>query len=233
MGVFDPHDRLRGVAAFGSVALAWLPEEETIPPVVQEALRRQSQWQSLLGETRSVTPLWSGLEAALGPPAEERIELWYAMTRSEFAPRPGSLTVRPAREADLPNVMPLRYGMFEEPEGRVLTSYEKGRLRRSCLDLIQESRLFVGEEDRRIVFAASFTVSIPEATQVSSVYTVPDRRNRGIAGAALSALCERGFAVSERMSLFVAENNEAAKRVYQRLGFKRIGVVRSIRRRSF
>jgi ribosomal protein S18 acetylase RimI-like enzyme len=229
LGHFDKADRLIGVGVFGGSLLTWGTDPTTLTLLKNEALRRQSRWQSLLGDHRTISPLWTLLAPHLDPPAEDRTELWLSLSFENFQPTTALYPVRPARDADLPRILQLRRGLYEEPEGRRLSVYDEDRLRRRCRDGIRDGVSFVAEVEGEVVFIASYSASTPEVTQISSVYTHPERRGRGIATNALSYLCQYALRRSERVSLFVAEENDAARRIYHRLGFQETALARSIR----
>jgi len=58
--------------------------------------------------------------------------------------------------------------------------------------------------------------------QVGGVYTLPEYRNIGISTALVSYLIESIFSMEMKVSLFVKENNQAALKVYKKLGFNKI-----------
>jgi hypothetical protein len=229
LGHFDEEDQLIGVGVFGGSLLAWASGRKTLELLKHEALRRQRRWQSLLGDHRTIGPLWTLLAPSLDPPIEDRTELWLSLSQEQFCPLPTVYAVRPARESDLLQVLNLRFGLYEEPGGRPLTDYDQDRLRRRCRDSIRDGTLFVVDVEGDLVFMAAFSASTPEVTQISSVYTHPAHRGRGIATSALSYLCSYAFRRSGRVSLFVSEENAPARHIYQKLGFQETAIARSIR----
>ena len=57
--------------------------------------------------------------------------------------------------------------------------------------------------------------------RVGSVYTPPERRGRGYAGAVTAACCADALARGvERVVLFTDLSNPAPNKVYQRIGFR-------------
>lgn len=227
-GHLDDQGRMLGAGAFGSTLLAWAVRPETIPLLCAEALRRRGQWRAMLGEARSIDPLWAALEPEIGPPQENHVEDWMVLPRADFHPFPSPHAVRVATEAQLPGILRLRFAMQEE-EGFDLAAEGRERVRRRCRESIRDGHLFYVEEAGEVVFTAAFSASTPEATQISSVFTRADCRGRGIATGALSVLCTRALRGSERASLFVLPGNISAQAVYRKLGFRRFATARSIR----
>jgi ribosomal protein S18 acetylase RimI-like enzyme len=80
--------------------------------------------------------------------------------------------------------------------------------------------VFVGE---RLVSVASAVGKLPQAAFIMGVVTSPEYRGRGYGTLAASAAVRDALASSELASLGVREDNIPAIRIYQRLGFKRVG----------
>lgn len=80
------------------------------------------------------------------------------------------------------------------------------------------------EEDRMIATAALNARAL-DIGQVGGVYTLPEFRRRGLSKAVMRALLEdsRSHHGLQRMILFTGEKNIAAQKVYEGLGFERIG----------
>jgi uncharacterized protein len=89
---------------------------------------------------------------------------------------------------------------------------------------VREKRTWVVEEDGRPVGCSSFNTMIKEAVQVGGVWTPPDLRNRGYARAVVAAslLDARAEGVKKGI-LFTGEENIAAQKAYESLGFRSIG----------
>lgn len=84
-----------------------------------------------------------------------------------------------------------------------------------------ENVLWVVEAEGQLVAMTSFNATLREAVQVGGVYTPPDRRRRGYARAAVarSLLDARAEGV-ETGILFTDEENIAAQKAYQAIGFQ-------------
>lgn len=74
-------------------------------------------------------------------------------------------------------------------------------------------------DEQGLAFRASVSAITPDATQVSGVYTPPERRNRGLARRGLSELCARLLERSQTLCLFVNDFNAPALALYHRMGF--------------
>jgi predicted GNAT family acetyltransferase len=76
-------------------------------------------------------------------------------------------------------------------------------------------------EGDRLVAAAGTQFAYPGLAQIGNVFTDPAHRGRGHAGrvtaGVVDALVAQGYPT---ISLFVAESNTGAQRIYERLGFE-------------
>ena len=70
-----------------------------------------------------------------------------------------------------------------------------------------------------IVCAAAVVGETEDMAMIVSVLTAPGARNRGLAGAVVSSVCADLLARGQTPHLLYREDNEAAGRVYARLGF--------------
>jgi RimJ/RimL family protein N-acetyltransferase len=84
--------------------------------------------------------------------------------------------------------------------------------------------LFLLENRGTAVATSDFNARLPDVVQVGGVYTPPALRNRGYARAVVAgSLAAVAAAGVTRAILFTGEDNPAAKRAYQALGFRRVG----------
>jgi hypothetical protein len=72
----------------------------------------------------------------------------------------------------------------------------------------------------RPVFRAAISAATPEAVLVEGVYVPPDLRGRGYGKAGMFALCAQLLKDHGPVVLLVGEDNDAARRLYDRLGFE-------------
>jgi ribosomal protein S18 acetylase RimI-like enzyme len=122
--------------------------------------------------------------------------------------------VRPMRVCDLDRIKEIDRVVFSAEEQYGDTVYE--RMPQSGLSVVVETTgggvigyAFVGSETR--------DANGDAFGYVRSVAVHPDYRRRGYGTALLEAVIERG---EHEIDLFVDERNEAAIRLYQRLGFQ-------------
>jgi len=77
----------------------------------------------------------------------------------------------------------------------------------------------------RLVAIACFTAVHAPRAQIGGVYTAPEQRRRGRCRSVMQKLIDDAVKVHglSRLILFTAEDNGAAQRLYESLGFERIG----------
>jgi RimJ/RimL family protein N-acetyltransferase len=107
-----------------------------------------------------------------------------------------------------------------EPAGEALLASAREEIGRAAAS----NSLFVLEADGRLVSMCAFTARVPACVQFGGVWTPSEHRGRGharavVAGALLSARRE-GTTTSV---LFTGRENEAARRAYEALGYRRVG----------
>lgn len=78
-------------------------------------------------------------------------------------------------------------------------------------------------ERGEVVFKAELSAWTPEVVQVQGVFTAPSRRGRGVATAGMTALCSVLLDSVPLVTLYLNAYNEAALRVYRRVGFEQRG----------
>jgi len=73
-----------------------------------------------------------------------------------------------------------------------------------------------------VSYAGSF-IQLPEVWMIGGVYTYPEHRSKGYATLATSAVTEEASKNAEAAALFVRPDNYSAIRVYEKIGYKKIG----------
>jgi RimJ/RimL family protein N-acetyltransferase len=188
-----------------------------------------------VGLVKSPVPLvdraWSHLSRrARRRGVVDRIETAYALREADARLiEPGdSRNVRPARREDLePLVVAARESLREEDRPDPFSGDVRG-FRRWVKGRVPRAR--VVEECGRVVFVGYADVRRPEGWLLQGIYTWPDVRRRGHAAAGTSELCREAFGTgrTDHVQLAVVEGNESARALYEGLGFKPFGRLRTI-----
>jgi ribosomal protein S18 acetylase RimI-like enzyme len=159
----------------------------------------------------------------------DRFETCYAVDRSaaRLVPCAAGRVARAAGEGDLePLVFAARESLREEDRPDPFAGDVRG-FRRWVRGRIPRAR--VVESAGQISFVGYADVQRGEGWLLQGVYTWPEERRRGFAATGTSALCEEAFAAgADHVQLAVVDGNDAAQRLYESLGFKPFGRVRTI-----
>jgi predicted GNAT family acetyltransferase len=145
-----------------------------------------------------------------------------------LALRRGTPKVAPAAEVrkgepkDLDRLTVAAADMHREEMGVDPMAIDPSGWRTRMGTLIQRGWSWVWTDNDEVVFKAELSAWTPEAVQVQGVYTAPRHRNRGVATAAMAAVCRAVLEGVPVCTLYVNHYNTAARRVYERLGFEQV-----------
>jgi Predicted acetyltransferase len=144
------------------------------------------------------------------------------------ASTPG-LSVRRAAVSDLEALLPLQEAYEIEEVLTPIHSFNAAACRASLERSLQRNLVFLAEERPAagacpvVVGKAGTNARGFEVDQVGGVFTVPERRGRGVALSLMLALLSAIESEGRRASLFVKPSNAAARRLYGNLGFEELG----------
>ena len=221
--------RLVGVVALRpSIVLDVAIEEETIEAfapfidsidvglVKSDAAGVEVLWDRLEGRRRRRTVI-------------DRYETAYMMGRdaARFVESPVNCRSRGADTDDLESlVYAARESLREEHRPDPFSGDVRG-FRKWVGGRVQRAR--VVDHAGRIVFVGYADVQRPDGWLLQGIYTWPDVRRRGVAASGTSDLCRRAFDDgADHVQLAVVEGNEPARSLYEGLGFKPFGRLRTI-----
>lgn len=215
-------------------SLAWASANivpvETTPAARTEVADRVRRWRgrsaSLFGPRDQVIDLWAQLEPAWGQARAVR-----AHQPLMVATRPPSalgLTiderVRPAQVHETDLVVPAAAHMFTAEIGYPPYSGSSRAYRSSIASLIAVGQTYVLIEDGEVVFKTDIGSLALGCAQLQGVWLAPSLRGEGRAAALLGSVLEQLMAgPAPLVSLYVNDYNQAARRLYERLGFRQVG----------
>lgn len=159
----------------------------------------------------------------------DRLETAYGLVPADarLSPPREDVLVRVAGIADLePLVFAARESLREESRPDPFSGDVRG-FRRWVRGRVSRARLV--EHDDRAVFVGYADVRRPEGWLLQGIYTWPEVRQRGFAALGTSDLCREAFAAgADHVQLAVVDGNDPARRLYEGLGFKPFGRLRTI-----
>jgi RimJ/RimL family protein N-acetyltransferase len=95
--------------------------------------------------------------------------------------------------------------------------------RRKYLDLISRMPTYGAFMNHELVSYASSFLQLPEVWMMGGVYTNPIHRDKGYGTLTTSAVTKEALKHAESAALFVRSDNHPAIRVYEKIGYKKIG----------
>ena len=103
------------------------------------------------------------------------------------------------------------------------TTFFKSDLVRQYVEWLKRMKIYgVFFEGGLVSYSGSF-LQMPEIWMIGGVYTHPDQRSKGYSTLATSAITEEALRNAEAAALFVRSDNYPAIRVYEKIGYKKIG----------
>ena len=187
---------------------------------------------SVVGDRAAVQRLWEPLAPTWGADVREyrwRQPLLLAGDPAE-TPQLAPVGLRPAVPGEEQIVFPAAVAMFREEVGADPIAGDGGRSYRARVgELIRTRRTYVVIEDDEVLFKADVGSLFGPVAQIHGVWVRPDQRGRGLGRSGMAELVRqvrRDHA--PRVSLYVNDFNEPARRAYAASGFRQVGELTTI-----
>lgn len=195
----------------------------------QRALSQGRRCSTLLGPSDQVEVLWDRLRSGWVRPRVVRRNQPHLEVAAGPLVEPDPF-VRRSRMADLDVLYPACVAMYTEEVGVSPEDHGGAALYRARVaQLVSRGWSFVRVEDGRVVFKAEVAAATPHACQIQGVYVAPDRRGEGLGSAGMAAVVDLALRhIAPVVSLYVNEHNVAARRVYERVGFRQTATFTTI-----
>ena len=176
---------------------------------------------TILGPSDQVAVMWERLEPRWAPARVVRTRQPHLQISSDPVAEPDPF-VRVTRPAEVDTLYPACVAMYTEEVGVSPEEHGGAALYRARVaQLVSRGWSFVRIQDGRVVFKAEIAAASPHACQVQGVYVAPDRRGEGLGVAGMAAVVDLALRhVAPVVSLYVNEHNHAARRVYEKVGFR-------------
>ena len=207
--------------------LAIAAEPAALQPLADYLKRRRGE-RMIIGRRETVSAFWDLVRPWHAQPrlVRER-QLVMMLDRPRFRPYEPLVTVRHAHPDERDAIADgsaqmVRQELAYDPR-RGSPDFYAG-----VAQMIERKLWWVGLTDGQICFICNIGPWCEQTVQVQGIWTPPALRGRGLATAALGAICERLLAVSPSVSLYVNDFNDAAIALYRRLGFTHVGDFQTI-----
>jgi RimJ/RimL family protein N-acetyltransferase len=147
------------------------------------------------------------------PDAKVYVENWMLVKRSEAKAFRSKMVKKLQTTQDADRLASLLLERKDRPE----------RNRKRYADWIAKMPIYGVFENRTLVSYAGSFIQLPEIWMIGGVYTLPEKRNRGYALLATSAVTQEALHKAEAAALFVRSDNSPAIAVYEKIGYRKIG----------
>ena len=220
-GVEEREARLRGIAAlfnFGSLFL-YAAGDEAATALARHVAGLEKHPRYFFSLAGHAAMFIEEMEKKGLTPSKMEAQECLVLRREGFRPQAGDAArARFAGPEDLAAVMRM-HGAFQVEYYRSTSDLDEefGQL---AIERMAGEGITVAEVDGQPVAKVETMVRTSRMAQIGGVYTCPEHRGRGLAGACMSLLCGRLLRDYEACVLNVAAGNEPARRLYYGLGFE-------------
>jgi predicted GNAT family acetyltransferase len=225
-GCRNSEGRLEGVALIGHATLI---EARTDRAMREFGLVAQGfqHTHMILGEKDKVQQFWNyyadeGQDMRLAC-REMLFELRQAMEMREEAEG-----LRLATLDDLDQILPVQAGMAECESGINPLDVDPEGFRARCARRIEMGRVWVLEDDGKLVFKADIQADTPDVIYLEGVWVSPTERGKGIGRKCFRQLCRNLLLRTKSVCVLVNEEHERAHTFYRMCNFKVRGIYDSI-----
>jgi len=184
---------------------------------------------SLVGTASSVLPLWDLVKGAWGPARSPRpVQPFMVLDRDSTVPL--DPRVRPVTIEEVDTLYPACVAMFTEEVGVHPESVGTAQgYRARVTQLVSMGWSWAIIEDGTVLFKTEVGAATDVGCQLQGVWVHPDLRGTGIAAPALASVIRQvRRAVAPAVTLYVNDHNLAARRAYERVGFRQVETFASI-----
>jgi hypothetical protein len=226
---YGDRGRLESLCYSGANLVPVQAGPEAVRAFAERARRQGRRCSSLVGESGAVQHLWSLLTPSWGQAraVREAQPLMALDGPPSVAPDPA---VRPVRREEVDVLLPACIAMFTEEIGVSPLAGDGGALYRARVtELVTQGRAYARIEDGTVLFKAEVGAATSSVCQVQGVWVHPSLRGRGLSVGGTAAVAALARAqVAPVVSLYVNDFNVAARRAYERVGFRQVGTFTSV-----
>ena len=217
-----PDAQLAGVLMVGpqgGTALE-VTDERAYPALAEQAAGLDLRPRHIVGSEDVTAPFWECYRARADPLIWTRREPFYRADRDTLRPPGGAAgRIEPARAKDLDELVANSARQHIEDLGDDRYGADPQSFRRRHQRDIDQQRWWLLRAGGRITFQVHVGPENAHAAQIGGVITAPDLRGRGLATRGVAAIAAHLLERRPTVVLFCGEDNTAARRVYERVGF--------------
>lgn len=232
LGAFDADQSLRGLAFIGNTGALILTVDEpwVAAEFVDPILDAGYHFGILVTTFDAGREFLSPYKKKSGrKPTLDRKQTWYVLDSDDLV-RKGikEIDMEQASLDSIDELTDLACAMVAEDLKLDAGTVDRRHYRLRMTERAMDGRAFLCRDaDSKPLFKADLSVVGPEGALIEGVYTQPDHRNQGIATRGLYTLCKDLLKRDVPfISLHVDERNKAARKAYEKVGFREIGTYR-------
>jgi RimJ/RimL family protein N-acetyltransferase len=182
----------------------------------------------IVGPRETIARYWELVRATHEPPRVLRDRQYVMMLdRSMLTPHPRTVVARRARIDEWMTVADNSAAMIA-----IELAYDPMRFSPEFTSnvraMIDRNLWWVGESLGRLCFFCNIGPWSTQTAQLQGIWTPPELRGKGLATAALGAVCDRLLELTPTLSLYVNDFNAKAIALYNRVGFKTVAEFQTI-----
>ena len=217
-GCRDINGHLEGVALVGHATLIETVSDRALQALAQVA-RNCPYTHIIIGEQDRVAELWESFSST-GHQFRLASREWLLELRSPFAVFESQPDLRLATVEELELVMPIQAELAFQESGVNPLDVDPDGFRSRCLRRIQQGRTWVMIENNALIFKADVISKTTDVVYLEGIWVREDRRNNGIGLRCMSELSRRLLKEVKSICLLVNENNQQARTLYSKCGFR-------------
>jgi predicted GNAT family acetyltransferase len=227
-GYFED-DRLTSLCHSAANLIPAMADRPALEMFAERAAGQGRRCSTLLGPSDQVEVMWGRLGQLWSPARSIRPDQPHLEISGPPLVDPDPF-VMVSRPAEVDTLYPACVAMYTEEVGVSPEEHGGASLYRARVaQLVGRGWSFARIEDGRVVFKAEIAAASPHACQVQGVYVDPDRRGEGLGTAGMAAVVDLAMRhVAPVVSLYVNAHNVAARRVYERVGFRQTATFTTI-----
>jgi RimJ/RimL family protein N-acetyltransferase len=192
-------------------------DEEHLPEVLAAAVESGAEVKYVEGVPEVTLALAAQYAGKVGKQfTEDRLTRLHKLV--DFTPLDAEGHARLATDADVADATRLVGGFGEAVSGRIGVEEEERWVR----DRIRLGRLWLWEYDGRVVSMAAHNGGVFGASRIGSVYTPPEERGKGYAGAVTTAVTRHLVDEDLQPCLFTDLANPTSNKLYSRIGYRKV-----------
>jgi uncharacterized protein len=224
---FDENDRITGVGYFARQVVIAASDAETVEAFARVGISHRGE-KMIVGPRTITAQYWSLVRNRHELPRVVRDRQYVMMLdRTLLRPYEKAVLARRARIDEWTIVA-------DNSAAMIAVELEYDPMRSSpeftsnVRTMIDRGLWWVGESIGRLCFFCNIGPWSPLTAQLQGIWTPPEMRGKGLATAALGAICDRLFELTPTLSLYVNDFNEKAVALYDRVGFTTVAEFQTI-----